>query len=147
MRAVPADKCLRGVAESEITVKAAFADVQKAIAEINAAEDKTTAEIIEKAALLKAAYPTLTDEEKAQINTFDYILAITLEEADWTYIGACTKVEGSGTSELTFQCQNAAVKVKACDNQIIKVWCEPSGKFYRRYESCKSGCGRQGRLL
>lgn len=82
VRAVPADKCLRGVAESEITVKAAFADVQKAIAEINAAEDKTTAEIIEKAALLKAAYPTLTDEEKAQINTFDYILAITLEEAE-----------------------------------------------------------------
>lgn len=70
--------------------------------------------------------------DNANATNIDYI---TLEEADWTYIGACTKVEGSGTSELTFQCQNAAVKVKACDNQIIKVWCEPSGKFYRRYES------------
>ena len=70
--------------------------------------------------------------DNANATNLDYI---TLEEADWTYIGACTKVEGSGTSELTFQCQNAAVKVKACDNQIIKVWCEPSGKFYRRYES------------
>ena len=60
---------------------------------------------------------------------------ITIEEADWTYIGSCSGVEGDGTDEVTFQCENAAVRVKACDDNIIKVWCEPSGKFYRRYES------------
>lgn len=60
---------------------------------------------------------------------------ITIEEADWTYIGSCSGVEGSGTSELTFQCENAAVQMKACDDNIIKVWCEPTGEFYRRYES------------
>ena len=80
VRATAADKSLRGVAESEITVKASVADVNAAITEINAAADKTTAEIIEKAALLKAAYATLTDEEKNQVDTFDYILAVTLEE-------------------------------------------------------------------
>lgn len=60
---------------------------------------------------------------------------ITIEEADWTYIGSCTGVEGNGTSEITFQCENATVRMKACDSQIIKVWCEPTGRFYRRYES------------
>ena len=60
---------------------------------------------------------------------------VTLEKADFTYISDCTGVTGSGTPELTFTCSNAAVKVKACDDQIVKVWVEPSGKFYRRYES------------
>lgn len=79
VRATPVQKSLRGAAESEITVKASVADVNAAVKEINDTEDKTTAAIKEKAALLKAAYATLTEEEKGQIDTFDYILAITLE--------------------------------------------------------------------
>lgn len=78
---------------------------------------------------------TITLKREADNGNAANIDYVTLEKADYSYIGACTGVEGSGTPELTFQCSNAAVKVKACADQIIKVWCEPSGKFYRRYDS------------
>lgn len=72
------------------------------------------------------------EDGNANAANFDYI---TIEKAAWTYIGSCTGFEGDGTNEITFQCENAAVRMKACDDGVIKVWCEPSKRFYRRYDS------------
>lgn len=72
------------------------------------------------------------ENDNANAANIDYI---TLEKSDFTYIGDCTGIQNNNTSEVTFACTNAAVRVKACDDQVIKIWCEPSGKFYRRYDS------------
>ncbi len=72
------------------------------------------------------------EDGNANAANVDYI---TIEEADFTYIGQCSSYQQNEANEVTFQCENAAVRVKACSDDIIKVWCEPTGKFYRRYDS------------
>lgn len=72
------------------------------------------------------------EDGNANAANVDYI---TIEEADFTYIGQCSSYRQDQPNEVTFQCENAAVRVKACSDDIIKVWCEPTGKFYRRYDS------------
>ena len=60
---------------------------------------------------------------------------ITVKPCDWQYAGGVEKVEGSGTSQLTFQLDNAAVQIASVAGNSVKVWLEPSGVFDRKYDS------------
>lgn len=74
--ATPNEKCYLGSARYEIVVKATLGQVQELIQTILAAEDITTMQSTSDT--LKAYYATLTEEEKAQIDAFDYIRASNL---------------------------------------------------------------------
>lgn len=69
--------------------------------------------------------------DNGEIN-LDYI---TLKQCNWTYVGAIETVEGDNTSQLTFDCGNALVQITSISPNMVKVWCEPSGKFDRKYDS------------
>ncbi len=71
------------------------------------------------------------NDDNGEIN-LDYI---TVKPVQWTYAGAVESVEGSGTSQLTFQLDNAAVQITSVAENVVKVWLEPDSRFERKYDS------------
>ena len=89
---------------------------------------------------------TVTVELKEGINTIDLVKNsddsggmnvdyITLKKAQWTYIGDVVSVKNASDSELIFECDNAAVSIKSVSPSALKIWCEPSKRFDRKYDS------------
>lgn len=72
-----------------------------------------------------------TSDDDGQIN-LDYI---TVKQEVWEYAGAVKSVSGSGSSELNFTCDNAVVRIDSVDENTLKIWADPEGKFERKYES------------
>ena len=60
---------------------------------------------------------------------------ITLKKSQWTYIGDVVSVKNASDSELIFECDNAAVSIKSVSPSALKIWCEPSKRFDRKYDS------------
>lgn len=69
--------------------------------------------------------------DNGEVN-LDYI---TVKPCNWTYVGAIKSVQGDNTSQLTFDCGNAIVQITSIAPNMVKVWCEPSGRFDRKYDS------------
>ena len=59
---------------------------------------------------------------------------ITLKRAEWLTPGMVNDYTQTG-NEVVFHCDNADVLVKFCDENVVKVWCEPTRNFARNYES------------
>lgn len=59
---------------------------------------------------------------------------ITLKPLPWQTPGAVQSVQRDGNT-FTFECDNAAVQLKVCADNIVKVWCEPTKIFARKYDS------------
>ena len=69
--------------------------------------------------------------DNGEIN-IDYI---TVKPRVWHFVGEVQEYSGNNTDELTFVCDNATVKITSVDTNTVKVWCEPSGRFSRMYDS------------
>ena len=62
---------------------------------------------------------------------------ITLKRAEWLTPGMVNSYTQTSQkpNEVVFHCDNADVLVKFCDENVVKVWCEPTRNFARNYES------------
>ena len=89
---------------------------------------------------------SVTVELKAGTNTIDLVKNsddggglnidyITLKKTQWTYVGNVDSVENATDNELIFRCDNAKVSIKSVSPNALKVWCEPTGRFDRKYDS------------
>lgn len=84
---------------------------------------------------LEAGANTLTLQKDSNDGGHFNLDYITLKQCVWEYVGKVTGYTGNNTSQLTFNCENAKIQVSSIASNMVKIWCEPTGDFDRKYDS------------